>query len=56
MIEDNIENLSKELKKSEEKLKELRNLRREIGSKCIAEDAWRRYLQERVENLNKRIK
>lgn len=53
MIEDTVEKLTEELQKSEEKLKHLRNLRKEIGSKCIAEDAWRRYLQERIEKLNK---
>ena len=53
MIEDNVERLTEELQKSEEKLKRLRNLRREVGSKCIAEDAWRRYLQERINKLTK---
>lgn len=51
MIEDTVEKLTEELQKSEEKLKHLRNLRKEIGSKCIAEDAWRRYLRGRLEQL-----
>ena len=51
MSEDNVERLTEELQKSEEKLKHLRNLRKEIGSKYIAEDAWRRYLEDRLERL-----
>lgn len=51
MIEDNLPSLTAELNKSKEKLKKLRNLRAEIGSKYIAEDAWRRYLEDRIHKL-----
>jgi hypothetical protein len=50
-IEDNVDSLSDRLQKSRKKLKELRNLRSEIGSKIIVEDAWIRYLEDQIERL-----
>jgi hypothetical protein len=37
-------------------LKELRNLREEVGSKIIVENAWIRYLEEQIEVLKSKSK
>ena len=55
-IENTVENLSNRLQKSREKLKELRNLREEVGSKIIVENAWIRYLEEQIEVLKSKSK
>lgn len=55
-IENTVESLSNRLQKSREKLKELRNLREEVGSKIIVENAWIRYLEEQIEVLKGKTK
>lgn len=55
-IENTVDNLSSRLQKSREKLKELRNLREEVGSKIIVENAWIRYLEEQIEVLKNQSK
>jgi hypothetical protein len=50
-IENTVEALTARLQKSTEKSKELRNLRAEIGSKILVEDAWIRYLEHQIEVL-----
>lgn len=41
-----------ELEKVVENLQKLRNLRDELGSKVIAADAYRRYLESKLESNN----
>ena len=52
-IESTVEDLSSRLTKTTENLKKLRNLRDEIGSKIIAEEAWRRYLEDQIDRLKR---
>ena len=51
MIENTIEGLTKKLRESEQKLKDLRNLKSEIESKLIVENAWQRYIRDHIERL-----
>lgn len=51
MIENTVECLEKKLSESEEKLRNLRNFQKELGSKIIVEDAWRRYLRDQLVRL-----
>ena len=55
-IDNTVESLSNRLQRSREKLKELRNLREEVGSKIIVENAWIRYLEEQIEVLKNQSK
>jgi len=48
MIENTVESLTKKLKDSEEKLKQLRNLRLELESKILVENAWSRYIRDQI--------
>ena len=52
-VENTVEDLSSRLAKTTENLKKLRNLRDEIGSKIIAEEAWRRYLEDQIDRLKR---
>ena len=52
-IGNTVEDLSSRLAKTTENLKKLRNLRAEIGSKIIAEEAWRRYLEDQIDRLKR---
>jgi len=51
MIENTVESLTKRLKESEEKLKQLRNLRLELESKILVENAWTRYIRDQIAML-----
>jgi len=51
MIENTVESLTKRLKESEQKLKDLRNLKSEIESKLLVENAWQRYIRDQIKNL-----
>jgi hypothetical protein len=53
MIENTVESLTKRLKESEKKLKELRNLKLETESKILVETAWLRYIRDQIEVLKK---
>jgi len=53
MIENTVESLTKKLKDSEEKLKQLRNLRLELESKILVENAWTRYIRDQIEVLKR---
>jgi hypothetical protein len=53
MIENTVESLTKRLKESEKKLKELRNLKLETESKILVENAWLRYIRDQIEVLKK---
>lgn len=55
VIEDTIEGLNKELKKSEENLTRLRNLHEEIKSKVICEHAWQRYIRDRLHRKQRSV-
>lgn len=46
-----VENLTKEIEKSKEESKRLRNLYEELKSKITVENSWRRYLQYRLNRL-----
>lgn len=48
MDEGEMEHISKKLEQVIKNLQELRNLRDEIGSKVIAQDAYRRYLESKL--------
>jgi len=48
MIENNINSLSQKLRESDEKIKNLRNLRTDIESKLIVENAWSRYIRDQI--------
>lgn len=52
-IENTIESLSDQLEKTRENLEKLRNFRREVESKIIAEEAWRRYLEMQIGRLKR---
>jgi hypothetical protein len=51
MIENTIEGLTKKLRESEKKLKELRNLKLETESKLLVENAWQRYIRDQIAML-----
>ena len=51
-IENTVENLTDRLNKSVENLQKLRNLRSEIGSKILVEEAWSRYLESQIAKLS----
>ncbi len=51
MIENTIEGLTKKLRESEQKLKDLRNLKLETESKLLVENAWQRYIRDHIERL-----
>ena len=51
MIENTIEGLTKKLRESEKKLKDLRNLKLETESKLLVENAWQRYIRDHIERL-----
>ena len=51
MIENTIEGLTKKLRESEKKLKDLRNLKLETESKLLVENAWQRYIRDQIKNL-----
>ena len=53
MIENTIEGLTKKLQESEKKLKDLRNLKSEIESKLIVENAWQRYIRDQIAMLRR---
>jgi len=53
MIENTVESLTKRLKESEKKLKELRNLKLETESKILVENAWLRYIRDQIEVLKR---
>jgi hypothetical protein len=53
MIENNIDSLTKKLRESEQKLKELRNLKTDIESKLIVENAWQRYIRDQIAVLKR---
>jgi hypothetical protein len=46
-----VENLTEEIEKSKEESKRLRNLYEELKSKITVENAWRRYLQYRLNRV-----
>lgn len=48
MIENNINSLSQKLRESDDKIKNLRNLRTDIESKLIVENAWSRYIRDQI--------
>jgi len=48
MIENNINSLTQKLRESDEKIKNLRNLRADIESKLIVENAWQRYIRDQI--------
>ena len=48
MIENNINSLTQKLRESDEKIKNLRNLRADIESKLIVENAWSRYIRDQI--------
>lgn len=48
MIEDTLESLQEQLKKSSRKLEELRNLIEEAESKVLIELSWQRYLKHKI--------
>jgi len=50
--ENTINNLTDRLTKTRENLQKLRNLRSEIGSKIIVEEAWSRYLESQIAKLS----
>lgn len=50
-IEDTIEGLTAEVGKSEQRLKKLRNLKRDTESNLLAENAWMRYVRDRLNKL-----
>jgi len=52
IIKDTVEDLTKRIEKSTEELKKLRNLHEELRSKIFVENAFRRYLQYRLDRLN----
>lgn len=51
MIENTVSSLTKKLKESEKKLRDLRNLKSEIESKLIVENAWQRYIRDQIAML-----
>lgn len=51
IIQDNEVYLTNEIEKSKRKSKELRNLYEELQSKITVENAWRRYLQYRLNRV-----
>ena len=51
MIENTIEGLTKKLRESEKKLKDLRNLKLETESKLLVENAWQRYIRDQIAML-----
>lgn len=51
MIDNTVESLTKRLKESEKKIKDLRNLRADIESKLIVENAWQRYIRDQINVL-----
>jgi hypothetical protein len=53
MIENTIEGLTKKLRESEKKLKELRNLKLETESKLLVENAWQRYIRDQIATLRR---
>jgi len=52
MIENTVDGLTDRLIKTKENLQKLRNLRSEIGSKIIVEEAWARYLESQIAKLS----
>jgi hypothetical protein len=48
MIENNIESLTQKVYESEQKIKNLRNLRKDIESKLLVENAWQRYIRDQI--------
>jgi trans-aconitate methyltransferase len=53
MIENNIDSLTKKLRESEQKLKDLRNLKLETESKLLVENAWQRYIRDQIAMLKR---
>jgi phage anti-repressor protein len=51
MIDNTIEGLTNKLRESEKKLKDLRNLKLELESKLLVENAWQRYIRDHIERL-----
>lgn len=48
MIDNTVESLTKKLKESEKKLRDLRNLKLETESKILVENAWLRYIRDQI--------
>lgn len=53
-IVNTVERLTEELKKSKQKLKELRNLQDDIESKILVENSWMRFIRDRLAELKQR--
>ena len=51
VIQETEENLANMIEKSKEESKRLRNLYEELKSKITVENAWRRYLQYRLNRV-----
>ena len=52
-IDNTVESLTKKLKESEKKLRDLRNLKLETESKILVENAWLRYIRDQIEVLKR---
>jgi hypothetical protein len=51
IIKDTVEDLTRRIKESTEKLKELRNLQEDLRSKIFVENSFRRYLQYKLDRV-----
>ena len=43
-----VESLTQKVYESEQKIKDLRNLRKDIESKLLVENAWLRYIRDQI--------